>query len=309
MVKEGADRSFFPIRDLELFYNASPVDVSDIDNFTMTINTISDNLPPNSGPKWLVNPKICHPNACGLTTIAKRLRLLDYPITNQIELTIITETWLDHTFDDNVASLFGHYTVIGRRDRCNGPHGGVIALRRLSSSVKFSEIPLDDYSDFVCAFVLNSRNASPILLLLVYLSPSSSRYSVWTNELSACIDILLNSFIAELSKFVPRFCVLGDFNLPKSQWKALSSSVDYELHVSDILSNHFFTPIIINAPRHIAKNVLDNILVSDPSLFNLLSNDSGANISDHYPIIFDCIFSEQLVLVSSPLQNNFNTMR
>ena len=157
--------------------------------------------------------------------------------------------------------------------------------------------------------MLNSRNVSPKLLLLVYLPPSSSRYSVSTNELSACIDILLNSFIAELSKSVPQFCVLGDFNLPKSQWKALKSSVDYELHVLDILSNHFFTPIIINAPRHIANNVLYNILGSDPSIFNLLSIDWGTNISDHYPTISDCIFSEQLVLVSSPLQKNFNTMR
>ena len=54
---------------------------------------------------------------------------------------------------------------------------------------------------------------------------------------------------------------------------------------------------------------MDNILVSDPSLFNLLSIDSGANISDHYLIIFECIFSEQLVLVSRPLQYNFDNMR
>ena len=51
MVKKGADRSLFRIRDLKLFYNASPVDVSDIDKFMMTINTISDNLHPNSGPE------------------------------------------------------------------------------------------------------------------------------------------------------------------------------------------------------------------------------------------------------------------
>ena len=156
---------------------------------------------------------------------------------------------------------------------------------------------------------LNSRNISPILLLLVYLPPSSSRYSVSANELSACIDSLLNSLISEHSISLPHFCVLGDFNLPKSQWKTLSSSVDYELHVLDILSNHFLIPIIINTPTHIANNVLDNILVSDPSLFNLLSIDSVANISDHYPIIFECIISEQLVLVSSPLQYNFNNLR
>ena len=51
MVKKGADRSLFRIRDLKLFYNASAVDVSDIDKFMMTINTISDNLHPNSGPE------------------------------------------------------------------------------------------------------------------------------------------------------------------------------------------------------------------------------------------------------------------
>ena len=89
----------------------------------------------------------------------------------------------------------------------------------------------------------------------------------------------------------------------------MSSSVDYELHVLDILSNHFLTPIIINTPTHLANIVLDDILVSDPSLFNQLSIDSGANISDHYPIFFECIISEQLVLVSSPLQYNFNNLR
>ena len=275
----------------------------------MTINTISDNLPPNSGREWLVNPKICLLNTRGLTTLAKRSRLLDYLITNQIELTLTTETWLDHTFDENVASLFGQYTIIGRRDRGNAPHGGVIALKRVSSSINFSKIPLDDCFDFACAFVLNSRRVSPILLLLVYLPPFSSRYSVSTNELSACIDSLLNSLISEHSISVPHFCVLGDFNLPKSQWKTLSSSVDYELHVLDFLSNHFLTPITINTPTLIANNVLDNILVSDPSLFDLLSIDSLANISDHCPLFFECIISEQLVLVSSPLQYNFNSMR
>ena len=186
----------------------------------MTIDTISENLLLISGPEWLVNPKICLLNARGLTIIAKRSRLLDYLITNQIELTLITETWLDQTFDDNVASLFGQYTVIGRGDRCNGPHGGVIALKRVSSSsINFSKIPLDDCFEFACMFVLNSRNVSPILLLLVYLPPSSSRFSVSANELSACIDSLFNSFISEHSNSVPHFCVLGDFNLPKSQWK------------------------------------------------------------------------------------------
>ena len=155
MVKKGADRSLFWIRDLKLFYNASHVDVSDIDKFMMTINTISDNLLPNSGPEWLVNPKICLLNARGLTTTTKRSRLLDYFITNQIELTLITETWWHHTFDDNVASLFGQYTVIRRRDRCNGPHGGIMALKRVSSSINFSKIPLDDCFDIACAFVLN----------------------------------------------------------------------------------------------------------------------------------------------------------
>ena len=51
MVKKGADRSLFWIRDVKLFYNASPVDVSDIDKFVMTINTISDSLPLNAGPE------------------------------------------------------------------------------------------------------------------------------------------------------------------------------------------------------------------------------------------------------------------
>ena len=156
--------------------------------------------------------------------------------------------------------------------------------------------------------MLNSRNVSPILLLLVYLPPSTSRYSVSAKKLSACIDSLLNCLISEHSNSVPHFCVLGDFNLPKSQWKTLRSSVDYELHVLHILSNRFLTPIVFNTPTHIASNVLDNIVVSDPSLFNLLSIDSGANINDHYPIIFECIVSEQLVLVSNPLQYNFNNM-
>ena len=157
--------------------------------------------------------------------------------------------------------------------------------------------------------MLNSRNVSPIVLLLVYLPPSSSRYSVSAKELPACIDRLLNSLISEHSISVPHFCVLGDFNLPKSQWKTLSSSVDFELHVLDILSSHFLTPVIINTPVHIANNDLDNILVSDRSLFNPYSIDSGPKISDHYPLIFECIISQQLVLVSSPLQYTFNDMR
>ena len=291
-VKKCADRSLFRISDFILFYIASPVDVFDIDKLMMIINTISDNSLPKSGPEWLVNPKICLLNVRGLTTIANWSRLLDYLITNQTELTLITETWWDHTFDDNLASVFGQYTVSGRPDRCNGPHGGVIALKTVSSSMNFSKIQLDDCFNFACAFVLYSRNVSPVLLLLFYLPPSSSRYSVSAKELSACIDRLLGSFISEHSKSEPHFCVLGDFNLPKSKWKTLSSSIDYELHVFDFLSNHFLTPIIINTPTHIAENVLDNILVSNRSLFNLILVDSGANISDHYPINFEFNISE-----------------
>ena len=277
-----------------------------------TINTISDNLILKSGPEWLVNPNICLVNTRGSTTIAKWSRLLENLITKQIELTLITETWLDHTFDENVASLFRLYTVIGRRDRCNGPHGGVIALKRVSASINFSKTPLDDCFDFACAFVLNSRNVSPILLLLVYLPPSSSRYSVSANELSACIDSLLNYSVSEHSISVLHFCVLGDFNLPKSQCKTLSTSVDHEIQILDILNNQFLSPITINTPMYIANIFLNNILVSDRSLSNLLSIDSSANISDHYPIIFECNVSEQLLLVSRPLQhmrslNNFRS--
>ena len=46
MINKGADRSLSLIRNIKLFYNASVIDVSDIDKFMMTINTISDNFLP-----------------------------------------------------------------------------------------------------------------------------------------------------------------------------------------------------------------------------------------------------------------------
>ena len=171
---------------------------------------------------------MCVFNACSLTTIPKRAHLLDYLIVNQIDITFITETWFDETLNDKVASLFGQYTVIGRRDRCNGPRGGVIALKKLFTNIDISNVPLLDRFDFACAFLLNSRSETPVLLLLIYLPPSKSPYSVSASDLSACIDSLFNTKIIGQLYPEPKLCILGDINLPKTQWKTMTSSVDYE---------------------------------------------------------------------------------
>ena len=59
---------------------------------------------------------------------------------NEIEIVILTETWLDtKTLSEN-CTIFGHFEVVTRVDRPGGQHGGVVVLQRKVSNVISKDI-------------------------------------------------------------------------------------------------------------------------------------------------------------------------
>ena len=63
--------------------------------------------------------------------------LLDF---YQIDIALITETWLSPLFDDYFCSLFVDFRVLSRKDSKNAPHCGIIVICRKNCELAFLDL-------------------------------------------------------------------------------------------------------------------------------------------------------------------------
>ena len=103
----------------------------------------------------------------------KQLTLLNYLSLNEIEIAILTETWLNSsTMSDNF-NLFGHYEIVLRVDRLKGQHGGIAVLRKTSSDLVKRQLNFLK-NDLRTAFAVHNLSEA-LVFMCVYLPPSSSK--------------------------------------------------------------------------------------------------------------------------------------
>ena len=176
--------------------------------------------------------------------------------------------------------------MIKRSDRLSGIRGGTAILCKRGTSLTLRKIILPDSFDFVSVAYLNAGLSDIILFVLLYLPGKGSDYRVDHIDIQACIDLSTSELMSLFPKSSITLCVLGDFNCPNTNWAEMSSADHYESGFLEIVSQLALTPIIFNK-THNEGNVLDNILVSDESLFHLIAiNENVQDLSDHFPILF-----------------------
>ena len=111
-----------------------------------------------------------------------------------------------------------HFLVNSLLRRCvrlSDLHGGVIVLKRMSSRLEMTPIPLACKFDFLCVFSFHQTRSQPVFILLIDLPPLRSAYSVDVNHLSACLETIFRSSINSGLIERPHVCFLGDSNLPQ----------------------------------------------------------------------------------------------
>ena len=166
---------------------------------------------------------------------------------NEIEIVVLTETWLDtKTLSENF-TLFGQFEVVTRVDRPDGQHGGVVVLRRKISNVTTKEIIVNlDQFFGVCFVVENSSQA--LVFICVYLPPKTSDYRVLPHLLQLFMEnciLKTNELYSNVTYFL-----VGDLNLPSCNWHSMTCSCQKEQEVMDVFCNFSLEPLIHNTPTH-----------------------------------------------------------
>ena len=230
----------------------------------------------------------------------KQSTLLNYLTLNEIEIAILTETWLDSsTMSDNF-NFFCQYELVSRVDRLKGQHGGVAVLRKTSSDLVTRQINFLK-SDFGTAFKVDNSSEA-LVFMCVYLPPSTSKYRVPPEQLELFIDSCLKNMNHSYpkEKFSVSPLLLGDFNLPACNWKLMTSPSHQEKEILNILISHSLEPLIHDTPTHHRGGTLDNVLIDAGSVAASTSCQVRRDLltSDHFPIE---VLVDTRILLTNPI--------
>ena len=282
LCQNGFDKSPFRLRDLNLFFNGTRIDeMSTFEDISKHLKQISA-----TANKWL-SSTILLLNIRGLCSYSKQAELLDLCNLESIDLIFLTETWLTPDYPDTSTTLFGNFDVVARPDRLNGPHGGVAVLSRKNLPLTSDSSQCDRQFDFGLYFTIRRSNHSVTLFILLYLPPLSSNYSIPTSDvvsfISKAVSSTLTNYPVEL--FATEIILLGDFNLPFTDWTKMCSTSKREMALLEIFTSMGLFALITDEPTHYQGHTLDNILINNesPNLSHCILDQHTA-LSDHFPI-------------------------
>ena len=198
-------------------------------------------------------------------------------LVNSLEpyLIFITETWLCSDISDSHLCLKG-YSVF-RKDRADGSaYGGVLIA--VKSTLNSSEIIIN--TDLEVMTVQIELNRRFLKLGLVYRPPAI------TYDLDGRLyELLKRSFETEMN-----FVIFGDFNLPRIDWRTLSSNSSRESNYLNLTNELNMYQMVIDQTRE--NNILDICLASNPDIVQNLVVNETFSTSDHSYITCDIKFSE-----------------
>ena len=187
----------------------------------------------------------------------------------------------------------------------SGSHGGVAILAKKSLHLHLIPLELPATYDFASFLIWLQTSGSALIFLLVYLPPLTSSYVISPQELSNCIEHAKQSSSSLVpSGYTCSFCLLGDLNLPDTDWNSMYSTSSFENQYLDIFVSHGRSASI-NIPTHKAGNTLDNILLENVNQFDDFMVIKDLFLSDQYPILFDCLISSSSSK-SNPLASSYS---
>ena len=261
----------------------------------------------------VVNPGILNPGPNKLTIAYQNCRglipfkslgdehpLLDstkiYELTRFTEnkkpdILILNETWLSKSLKNNEIVSTDEYKVF-RLDRSTSTHppdpnnpdkykrnaGGVMICVRMDLDIVTSRIHV--------------KCAAEILGINIKFS-DGKRLSLCTFYRTKTCGLRNHDNIQKyLSSIRGRgsneMLLIGDINMPDTDWEALSSTNNVEQQLVNTFSDLGLTQLI-DEPTHIHGNTLDYVLTSNPSNISNIKVDSNSLVceSDHFQISFD----------------------
>ena len=214
------------------------------------------------------------------------MKLLNFLSVHSPDIVFITETWIYPKIEDSeVFPLNCNYSIIARRDRSDGDHGGVLIATKKDFSYNYSDLTkeidktlkIGHINDFAVAISIDTLLSSH-MFLLIYNPPSTSPYRIEANLLADWIS----SCHAKFDNNAPNsFTILGDLNLKDICWPTMTGHSDYSKSFLLQTQQINLNPLVFEA-SHESGSTLDVILTSDSELFKVYV---GSHLySDHFPV-------------------------
>ena len=165
-----------------------------------------------------------------------------------------TESWLSSNISDAMISIDG-YTLI-RSDRSYSQGGGVVLFYKNGLKIKLIDVDYCSFGlelnnfEFLCIDYFEDN--SSIRFLCVYLPPRFALCTVTVQTLCKLVDKVSNSM-------VPCY-IIGDFNLPKIDWKFNTSTggLSHNIFLQFCVNNGWNQ--LISTSTHVKQNILDLLL-------------------------------------------------
>ena len=191
-------------------------------------------------------------------------------IMDNTDLLFLTETWL-HTNITNSMININNFDIL-RSDRLDKRGGGVALYHKKSINIQeLTKPPVPPtYSNFEFMCVHLDTSNTNIRLLCFYIPPDSSKCHLTIINICKIISFFLTT--------TTPFIILGDFNLPKINWKNFSSEGKSSQIFLDFCINNALTQCIPSA-THKDGNTLDLVICNLAGTSILISSSVECPIS------------------------------
>ena len=208
---------------------------------------------------------------------------------------MLTETWLRDHLDAEVK--INSYTIF-RTDRTRpkkkrGRNSGGVAIYVRDDLAASCEVLFEFSNGTIEAICLSIKQLN-LVICTIYRPPDNVQGGnrSTSTELKDLFSQLTRA-LEELPSPMPTLLVAGDFNLPKTDWPSCTprtGATSDEKSMVDLLAdfkNDFFLHQTVDAPTHCAGNILDLILVNDPSIVLKQEIVPTSPVSTHHLIMCD----------------------
>ena len=192
-------------------------------------------------------------NVRSLLNLDRRLSFSNAIIIDQLEIIVLTETWLYEQIEDCELFLSSYRVHRAEKTCTNGisKHGGVlIAVKEGMKHARVQLSELDCMHPDVAAVQLTTPK-KVFIICAVYNAPKESPFRWPSDKWEQIIQILDRSTNSEV-------ILTGDFNLPNTDWETMTCYNLYEQSIVAILDRNSFCQVVDFTTR--SDKLLDLIL-------------------------------------------------
>ena len=205
--------------------------------------------------------------------ISKKSEIQNYLKHHDVDLVLLTETWMTQTHGESEFHLEGYQKPVTTFNNRGGTSFYV------KNGIKFYEPVIPNrFTESSCLVINTDQNISRIYMC-VYRSPNST-------------DTENQKLIQNLKWAKENFrelVIVGDFNLPNVDWVSETSSDRYQREFLQCVSDCDMEQIVNEPTRHRegqVSSLLDLILVNNPEFISSISHEAPFGKSDHEILSF-----------------------